>query len=179
LGLLQRSLASKRTVFWTGTAVTLAADQLTKLLLWRPPGDGVAPIVIIAHVLRFVPHEGNKRGALGLGPDNPAVWIVAAVVGVALIGCFHLTAPEGKPGYQCALGLLAGGAVGNLIDRLLKGFVRDFIDLRWYDTLYIHTFNVADAAICVGFVLVVLDTFLSTDVPAGPPRRRRPRRKRA
>jgi len=53
--------------------------------------------------------------------------------------------------------------MGNLVDRVALGRVRDFIDLHWGDAFHWHTFNVADAAICVGFVLVVVDTLFSRD----------------
>jgi signal peptidase II len=54
--------------------------------------------------------------------------------------------------------MLAGGAVGNIVDRVAFRYVRDFIDLHWDDVFHWHTFNVADAAICVGFAFILLAT---------------------
>jgi signal peptidase II len=60
-----------------------------------------------------------------------------------------------------ALALVAGGAVGNFVDRLLRGYVIDFIDWHWRNQPGMRwpTFNVADAAICVGVALMLLDSF--------------------
>jgi len=68
---------------------------------------------------------------------------------------------------QIALALVLGGAVGNFIDRLLRGYVIDFIDWHWFDPLWrrpsLHwpTFNVADSAISVGLVLLLLEMFFA------------------
>ncbi|MCS6231515.1 lipoprotein signal peptidase [Shewanella baltica] len=56
--------------------------------------------------------------------------------------------------------LVIGGALGNLVDRLMHGFVVDFIDFFWAKSHY-PAFNIADSAICIGAVLIILDTFLS------------------
>lgn len=60
---------------------------------------------------------------------------------------------------NCAYALIIGGALGNLFDRLVHGFVVDFIDF-YVGNWHFPTFNVADSAICVGAVLVVLEGFL-------------------
>ncbi|MCS6098022.1 lipoprotein signal peptidase [Shewanella baltica] len=56
--------------------------------------------------------------------------------------------------------LVIGGALGNLVDRLMHGFVVDFIDFFWAKSHY-PAFNIADSAICIGAVLIILDAFLS------------------
>ncbi|VEF25030.1 Lipoprotein signal peptidase [Shewanella baltica] len=56
--------------------------------------------------------------------------------------------------------LVIGGALGNLVDRLMHGFVVDFIDLFWAKSHY-PAFNIADSAICIGAVLIIWDAFLS------------------
>jgi signal peptidase II len=60
-----------------------------------------------------------------------------------------------------ALGFVCGGALGNLIDRLAIGAVRDFIDLHWMDKANWPTFNLADAAICIGVGLLLLEALLT------------------
>ncbi|BAJ00974.1 lipoprotein signal peptidase [Shewanella violacea DSS12] len=56
--------------------------------------------------------------------------------------------------------LVIGGALGNLIDRLQHGYVVDFLDFYW-DKSHFPAFNIADSAICVGAVLIILDSFIS------------------
>ncbi|MGI2189890.1 signal peptidase II [Shewanella baltica] len=56
--------------------------------------------------------------------------------------------------------LVIGGALGNLVDRLMHGFVVDFIDFFWAKSHY-PAFNIADSAICIGAVLIIWDAFLS------------------
>lgn len=160
MSFLRSLFRGRRKLFWAVAAVTLALDQATKLLLWSHPRQGRADIVVIPHVLRLISHEGNLRGALGLGPGAPAFYVIAAVVGLAVILALVASTEPDRSLAHAALGLLAGGAVGNLIDRAALGAVRDFIDLHWGQSLHWHTFNVADAAICVGFALILWDTFL-------------------
>ena len=64
-----------------------------------------------------------------------------------------------------ALGLVMGGAVGNLVDRMANGGVTDFID-AYYGTYHWHTFNIADSAISVGIGLMILSAFLQPPPPA-------------
>jgi signal peptidase II len=63
-----------------------------------------------------------------------------------------------------ALALILGGAIGNLIDRVLVGYVVDFIVVH-YDNYYFPAFNIADSAITVGAVLVILDTLIKPKEP--------------
>lgn len=58
-----------------------------------------------------------------------------------------------------ALAIILGGAIGNLIDRMILGYVTDFI-VVYYETAYFPAFNVADAAISIGAVIMILDMFL-------------------
>ena len=154
--------ASKRKLFWLVAAAVLLLDQYSKLWLWRPPLSPDRPLDVIQGVLTLISHPGNVKGALGLGPANPVFYVVPAVIGLIVMIYFLLTTPAGNWLVALALGLLAGGDVGNLVDRLALRFVRDFIDLHWREVYHWYTFNVADAAICAGFAIIVLDVlFLS------------------
>jgi signal peptidase II len=68
------------------------------------------------------------------------------------------------------LALIAGGAVGNAIDRLHFGYVVDFIHVHWRDVWWFPAFNVADSAITVGAVLLIIDAWLDTHPRAGSAR---------
>jgi len=135
----------------------VALDQLTKVWLWRPPFSADRPLVLVPGLLQLIGHPGNTKGALGLGPDNPMFYVVPALLGLVVMGYFLLTTSSSNGLVAVALGLLAGGAVGNLIDRVVLHRVRDFIDLHWHDAFHWSTFNVADAAVCIGFALIVID----------------------
>jgi len=158
--ILRGLFESRRKFFWIGAVLALVLDQVTKALLWHPPGAAAGPVVLIPRLLQLVSHPGNTKGALGLGPDAPWFYVVAALVVMPLVLYFLLTTPARNGLVACGLGLLAGGAVGNLIDRVSLRYVRDFIDLHWGEAFHWHTFNVADAAICTGFGLIVLDMVL-------------------
>ncbi len=174
--LLRTLVEGNRKLFWTFAVATLVLDQVTKLLLWHHPAEGRPNIVLIPHLLRIVSHPGNVRGVLGLGPASVLFYIVMAAVALAVVGVLFLTAESHKVIVHAALGLVTGAAVGNLVDRIAFGRVRDFIDLHWGEALHWHTFNVADAAICVGFALIIYDAFAgkgrrgkAPDSGPGPP----------
>ncbi|MGL4476051.1 MAG: signal peptidase II [Shewanella sp.] len=87
-------------------------------------------------------------------------WLFAAVaVGFSLVLTYWLrrqSASEWR--LNLAYTLVIGGAIGNLVDRLMHGYVVDFIDFYWKTSHY-PAFNIADSAICVGAVLMILDAF--------------------
>ena len=93
---------------------------------------------------------------------DPGRWglsVVAIVAGVLVLYFFWRT-PRTDDRILGALALLLGGIGGNVVDRLRFGFVIDFIDVQ-FGSWHYPTFNIADAAICVGAGLLVLDLFLS------------------
>jgi len=158
-GLIGKLVEGRRRLFWVLTACTFGLDQLTKALLWHHPDEGLPPVDIIPHVLRIISHGGNEHGAFGLGPRQPLFYIAAAAVGTGAVVLFFLHTEPQKGLVHAALGMLAGGALGNMLDRMRpSGMVRDFIDLPWVRW---PTFNLADTAICVGFALVFYDAFFA------------------
>ena len=60
-----------------------------------------------------------------------------------------------------AVSMVLGGALGNLIDRLMLGYVVDFLDFHWQNVYHFPTFNIADSAICVGATLLIISTLLA------------------
>lgn len=86
-----------------------------------------------------------------------ALWLfagIASIVSVAIIVWLYRL-PRGQAWQGCALALILGGAIGNLVDRLVRGFVVDFIQLH-AGNWYWPAFNIADSAICVGAVILAL-----------------------
>lgn len=132
------------------TAVAVvAADQASKSWALRALDDGPVDVVWTLRLnLSF-----NSGAAFGIGRGLAPILVAAGIVMVLLLVGAGRGAAESAPA-AAALGLLVGGATGNLTDRLLRdhgGAVVDFIDLQWWPV-----FNVADAAITCGAVLLVL-----------------------
>ena len=95
----------------------------------------------------------NPGVAFGVGQSLPA-WVLLAFTG-AICAAIAAAGWRGSLGPPVAVGLILGGAVGNLLDRLTGGSVVDMIHLTWWPT-----FNLADVAICTGAVLVVVVSLL-------------------
>jgi len=134
-------------------------DRVTKLWVegWLA---GRPPIRVIPGVLQLT-YTTNSGGAFGLGQSAPLLFAGATIVvsGVIVAASLRL----GRPRVAVALGLVLGGALGNLTDRAfngpgLSGRVTDFIDFRIWPV-----FNVADSTIVVGAVLLALASVLRED----------------
>jgi signal peptidase II len=135
-------------------AVAYLLDRLSKLWVERTLA-GEPPLAVIPGVLSFN-HTTNSGGAFGFGQSAP--WLFAGatlvVTVVIVIVSFRMT----HRSVAIALGLILGGALGNLTDRIangpgLTGHVTDFIDLQVWPI-----FNVADTAIVIGAVLLAVST---------------------
>jgi len=139
-------------VFLSAVAsVIVALDQWTKYLVRsrREVGEIWAPTPGLAPYARIV-HWNNTGAAFGMLPSASLVFtIVAMIVSVAIVFYFPRV-PDRQPILRFALALQLGGAVGNLIDRLLVGTVTDFISIGTFPV-----FNVADSSISIGVALLV------------------------
>jgi signal peptidase II len=127
-------------------------DQLTKRFIegWLPLYTSWAPFPQWADLFQLT-HTTNTGAAFGLFPSGgPIFAVVAVVVAIAIIFYNHQL-PAGNLTLRTALGLQLGGAMGNLIDRARQGQVTDF-----FDTGALPIFNIADAAIVVGVILLAL-----------------------
>ena len=146
----RRPLRARRLALTGAVAgVVVTADQLTKAWALRALDEGPVDLVWTLRLnLSF-----NTGAAFGLAPGlGPVLVAVAVVLVLALLGLGR-TATATLPG-AVALGLVLGGALANLADRVLRGHggaVVDFIDLQWWPV-----FNLADVAISCGVVLLVL-----------------------
>jgi len=127
----------------------VAADQATKELALRELADG--PVELIGGVLSLR-LTFNSGGAFGLLPGLPGFFLIATVVVIATILLWARGLEDGR--WAIPLGMILGGGLGNLCDRLFREFegrVVDFVDLSFWPV-----FNVADAAITVGVLLVLI-----------------------
>jgi signal peptidase II len=138
--------------FWLSLAVVVALDQVTKRVVSTTFAPGESRI-IVPHLLWFT-YVQNHAGAFGMFGSNAALLIVLAV---AVLGMFWFSFRDSATRsrlVRIAFGAIAGGAIGNIADRLHYGYVVDFIDLRWWPV-----FNVADSCITIGVALLILATF--------------------
>lgn len=145
-----------RRFFWIPPLV-LVADQLTKLFVAAHLG-GRPPVVVLPFLnLVLVHNTGAAFGVLNhAGGWQNFLFIAVAVTVVAGILIMLLRGTITDPQVGIALWLVAGGAVGNLVDRLRLGYVVDFVDV-YYKSWHWPAFNVADSAIFIGAVLLVAD----------------------
>ena len=128
---------------WLACIVVLIADQITKnLILVKMTAQESIPVVQGIFHLTYVQNTGI---AFSLFQNTNTLFIVIsfAIIGVLLAFLSHLK--ENQRLEQVCLGLVLGGALGNLIDRVFLGFVVDFLDFRIWPV-----FNAADSAITIG-----------------------------
>lgn len=148
--------AAERRLFWGAAAAVITLDALTKWLAESRLLHAV-PVEIIGSVvqLRLVYNPGAAFG-LHLGPWSRWIFLAVAIIAVVVLARMSRETAAGRWGKQLVLGLIAGGATGNLIDRVRssRGVV-DFLDVgvgltRW------PTFNVADVAVSCGAVALAV-----------------------
>lgn len=140
-------------------AAVLLLDQATKGIVVGAltPGERVEVLPFLDFV--YVMNEGVAFGFLGDGDRSVVLLVTAAALALVLV--WFLRDPT-RPWSWLAIGLLAGGAIGNLADRVFRDAVVDFIDLPAWPS-----FNVADIAITLGAGALVLAAF--TDSPDPEP----------
>jgi signal peptidase II len=152
------AVRKKYLVFAVVALLSLAADQATKVWARASLQPRREPITIIDGFFDLTYSE-NPGAAFGLFRGFPGGrWLLLAVgIGAMfVVGSLLRKAPADKLRVAAELGLLAGGAVGNLYDRLVRGVVTDFV--MWhYHQYHWPTFNVADAALVVGVLALLLD----------------------
>jgi signal peptidase II len=162
----------------TPARITLAAtialsvvvlDQASKLWAVRSLA-GQLPMTIVENFFHFT-HHRNAGGVFGLFAGSTFMekrifFIAATVLALALIVYYvREFGGESLPALV-GLSLISGGAIGNLIDRVLYGEVIDFIDWHWYDHHW-PTFNIADSGITVGTTLLLITLVLMPGERAG------------
>jgi signal peptidase II len=139
--------------------VVIAIDQLSKFLI-RTTIPLFAKRTIIPNLLDFT-HVQNSGAAFGLlnaadFPHKSAVMIAIAALALVAISFYARQLGSHERLSRYGLALILGGALGNLIDRAIYRYVVDFVDVYRGDA-HFWAFNVADAAITVGAILVLLE----------------------
>jgi signal peptidase II len=151
---------------WAGlAAVALAAvvaDQVTKHVVTR-----TLPLDDAVHVVGPLSIHHVQNSGIAFGLFSQATAVVTVVTGVAVVWMIVFFARSGSrhPVLPAALGLLVGGSLSNLVDRIRLHHVTDFIDLRYWPA-----FNLADSFIVIGVAILLVALVAAARAPR-PPRR--------
>ena len=145
--------------------VLFVLDQAVKWLVTGPLGIAdlgdvrdLAPVF----ALRFVPNVGVSLGLLPAG-SHASRWALVALTGVIAIGVAVWMWREPRHADRVALGLILGGALGNIVDRVRLGYVVDYADLHFGEWRPFLVFNLADAAITIGVLVLLVRALLMRD----------------
>ena len=145
---------------WLGLAlVILIIDQFTKVLVLGYYHLGDSTRVTTFFNLVRVHNEGAAFSFLADAAGWQRWFFTAVGIGAALFIVWMLRAHPGQRLFAFAMSCILGGAIGNVIDRLLHGYVVDFLQFH-YAGWYFPSFNVADSAITIGAISLILDELL-------------------
>ena len=156
---------TSRTLAYISAVGIFLFDQLTKWIVTGPLGvDQVGDQMELLPVfnLTYVQNHGISLGLLHAEGDTGR-WLLVAMTAAIAVGVAWWIARETRRGDQLALSLILGGALGNIVDRSRLGFVTDFADLHFGAFRPFLVFNVADAAISIGVIILLLRAFLIKD----------------
>ena len=152
--------SSGRMLPWLGLALLLLlADQFTKVLILGYYRLGDATYVSSFFNVVRVHNTGAAFSFLASASGWQRWFFTAIGLGAAIFIVWMLRSHAGQKLFSFALSCILGGALGNVIDRSMHGYVVDFLDFH-YAAWHFPAFNVADAAITVGAVCLVLDELL-------------------
>jgi signal peptidase II len=141
--------------------VLLALDQLSKFLVQS--GIALYENVVVIPGFFSLTHIHNRGAIFGIMSRNPSrlttiLLPVLSLVALSLVVYYFIKTPPSEKFMKISLTLILAGAVGNQIDRLVRGYVIDFLDV-YVKNWHWPTFNVADSCISIGAVLLIL-TFI-------------------
>ncbi len=156
----KKSLASPGMLSWLALALLiLMADQFTKVLILGAYQLGDATRVTSFFNIVRVHNTGAAFSFLAQASGWQRWFFTAVGIGAAGFIVFLLRSHAGQRLFSFALACILGGAIGNVIDRLLHGYVVDFLDFHWAG-YHFPAFNIADSAISIGAACLILDELL-------------------
>jgi len=148
-------------------AVVYAVDQLFKD--WLVKGLGIAQLGDVMEILPFFALRFTKNFGVSLGLFTAASpegrYMLVAMTGAIALFVLVWLLRERKLGDIAALGLVLGGALGNITDRFSVGYVIDYADLHFGEFRPFLIFNIADAAITIGVLIILARSLLSREKP--------------
>jgi signal peptidase II len=145
-------------ILWIVAIAVFVLDRWSKSVVLAQFAPGESRLVV-PRLLWFT-FVQNTHGAFGLFGNSPLLLIGLAVLVLALFAWAFRDAVQRSNLVRVAFGMIAGGAVGNVIDRLQHHWVVDFIDFK---TIWPNVFNVADACITVGVGLLIIASIARSD----------------
>ncbi len=153
-----------RTLGYSVALVVLLLDQLSKYWvvhgLALPSSDGIEILPIFR--LIWVQNFGVSMGFFTAYTDMGR-WLLTVATGAIAVGVAIWLWREKKRPDAIALGLVMGGAIGNIVDRVRLGYVQDFLNLHFGAWSPFYVFNIADAGISIGVALLVLRALVMRD----------------
>ncbi len=159
--LMARGAATGSMLPWIGLAlILLIVDQFTKVLIlgYYQYGDAT-PVTSFFNIVRA--HNTGAAFSFLAAASGWQRWLFTGIgVAATLFILYLLRKHAGQKLFCFALACVLGGAIGNVIDRLMRGYVVDFLQFHWHNSWYFPAFNVADMAITVGAAALILDELL-------------------
>jgi signal peptidase II len=146
---------------WLGLAlIVLIADQITKVLILGSYQFGASTYVAsFFNIVRA--HNTGAAFSFLAAASGWQRWLFTGIgVAAAVFILYLLRKHAGQKLFCFSLACILGGAIGNVIDRVLHGYVVDFLQFHWQNRWYFPAFNVADTAITVGAAGLILDELL-------------------
>ena len=149
-----KRLVNQSLVFWVAGLIVLV-DQYVKYLVRAnlPVGEVYSLAPGLDPYFRLL-HIENTGAAFGIFQSAGTIFMIVAIIVSIVISYYATRLPEGQWALRFTLGLQLGGAVGNLVDRLVNGPVTDFFNVLSF--LNTPIFNVADLSITLGVIALVL-----------------------
>jgi signal peptidase II len=152
-----------RTVGFVVALAVFALDQLAKYWVTGPLGvSHVGDQLVLLPIFNFT-YTQNEGISLGLLNATTEIgrWMLVGLTSAIAVGVAYWLGREKNSVDQVALGMVLGGALGNILDRARHGYVVDFADLHFGDFRPFLIFNVGDAAISIAVVILLLRAFAS------------------
>ena len=164
-------MSPKMRLFLIAFAITLPLDQITKQ--WVIAKIHYGDVIEVIPGFFDLTHVRNPGGAFSFFADGPLeqrmlFFIGTTIVAIVLLLVFFRRLEPEERLASLALGTILGGAVGNLIDRIVYREVIDFIDIHLWGGYTWPTFNIADSAIVVGVGLLIAEIFIVGEPEAEP-----------
>ncbi|MFL6730225.1 MAG: signal peptidase II [Sphingomicrobium sp.] len=143
-------------------ALIFALDQLAKWVVTGPLLLREVGQIVLLPIFNLTYTENNGISLGLLNATNPVGrWMLVGLTSAIAVGVAYWIGKEKNRGDQIALGMVLGGALGNILDRVRFGYVVDFADLHFGAFRPCLVFNVGDAAISIGVVILLLRAFLT------------------
>jgi signal peptidase II len=159
----------KRRNFLAGTIAGALLDQATKLAIESTLAPGARQPVVEGFFC--LTRRRNAGGSFGLLADGPAplrfaLFVGGSVIAIAVIGVFYRGLAVKDRTASLGLGLILGGVIGNLVDRIVRGAVVDFLSVHVWGEYWWPDFNLADTVIVVGVAMLVVDLLVTRRLAA-------------